>query len=720
MLPPLPNPALDANDVVWAVPSVDAAASMPIGNGEVVLNVWVEAGTGDLMVLIGRTDALSEICRILKLGRVRIHLSPSLLGGDFNQHLHLRDGTITVSGSEGEMRLFVDPDANVIHVVGRFAAPRAVRATFETWRNADRALPEAEGGSAWTVSGAPFPKIESADRVEEGKTDLTWFHRNETSVVPKLWEEQSLTGLPGAFDPLLHRTFGGRLTGKGLVSVGDRSLASPKPIGSLDLTIATHTAQGSLDDWRKGLAGQSRRSPQARAEGRNRAWWNGFWDRSWIAVGGESEDATLINRGYALQRYAQAIQSRGEFPIKFNGGYFSVEPTAMDKPFNPDWRQWGDAHWYQNVRFTVAPDLAAGDADLMESFFRLYERARPLAESRTAKYHGAKGAYFPETMTVFGTYAGGDYGWERAGKAPKDVDSPWWRYAWNQGPELVQVMLDRYEATRDERFLKERLLPMAESVLRYFDTRFPKDANGRILIDPAQAVETYWEGVVNDMPTTAGLIAITNRLAILPDLTPEQKAFFDRMKAAAPELPVKDGRLDMAQRYVDKTSNVENPALYAVWPFRLATLAHPDLLKAGREAFAVRKNNLDHGWGYDGEVAALLGLESEAVRILKNQVRNSNPKYRWPATWGPNYDWLPDQNHGGNLMTTAQLMILQAEPLGSGGPIQVLPCWPKEWDIDFRLHAPGNTTIHCVQKGGKIVTLTVEPAARRKDVVLPK
>lgn len=712
-----PNPALDANDVVWTTPSADAAGSMPIGNGEVVLNVWTEAATGDLMVLIGRTDALSEISRVLKLGRVRVHFSPSP-AGEFRQALHLRDGTISFERGGDRLRLFVDPAANVVHLAGRFSTPRSIRASLEVWRKTDRPLPEAEGGSAWTVQGGPFPKVESADRVENEPKGVTWFHRNETSVVPRLWEEQSLTGLPGAYDPLLHRTFGGRLAGKGLVGGSDGAIASAKPLESLDLTIATHTAQGPLDEWRKGLEDQARRSSLGQAERRNRTWWNRFWDRSWIAASGE-ENATLVTRGYALQRYAQAIQGRGEFPIKFNGGYFTVEPAAMGEPFDADWRRWGDSHWYQNVRFTVAPDLAAGDADLMESFFRLYERAKPLAESRTALYHGAKGAYFPETMSPFGTYAGGDYGWDRRGKQPNQIDSPWWRYAWNQGPELVQVMLDRYEYTQDEGFLRTRLLPMAESVLRYFDTRFRKDGDGRIVLDPAQVVETYRDGVVNDMPTTAGLNAVPRRLLALPGLTPEQRAFFAHMRDAAPTLPVKDGRLDMAQRYVDQTSNVENPALYAVWPFRLATLAHPELLEAGRQAFKVRKNNLDHGWGYDGEVAALLGLNDEATRILRNQVRNSNPKYRWPATWGPNFDWLPDQNHGGNLMATAQLMLLQAEPLAEGGAIRVLPAWPKAWDVDFLLHAPGETTVRCVQKGGKIVTLEVRPASRRKDVILP-
>ena len=37
-------------------------------------------------------------------------------------------------------------------------------------------------------------------------------------------------------------------------------------------------------------------------------------------------------------------------------------------------------------------------------------------------------------MTVWGTYANADYGWNRTGHQPKDVLCPYWAYAWNQGP----------------------------------------------------------------------------------------------------------------------------------------------------------------------------------------------------------------------------------------------------------------------------------------------
>ena len=431
-----------------------------------------------------------------------------------------------------------------------------------------------------------------------------------------------------------------------------------------------------------------------------------------------------IAHAYALQRYIQACGGRGPLPIKFNGGIFTVEPTAMGKTNNPDFRRWGDPYWWQNTRHMYHPMATSGDLEMTDPLFDMFERVRPLAEARTALYHGAKGAYFPETMTFWGTYANRDYGWNRKNFAPSEVSCKFWRYAWNQGPELVGLMLDRWDYQQDPQFLKTRIFPMAQSVLMYFDTRFKKDGNGKIVIDPAQAVETYWSEVVNDMPTVASLIDITKRLTALPEhlTTPEQRAFFAHMKAATPDLPLEnveaDGQtrrmLSPAQKYNPKRSNCENPELYAVWPARVATL-NTSLLEAGKLAYEKRRSKLPIGWGYDGNVAALLGLADEATRILATKCANSHPAYRWPATWGPNFDWLPDQNHGGNLLETTDLMLLQA----AGDKFRILPAWPKDWDVSFKLNAPHNTTVACVYRAGKIVSLDVTPPARAAAVILP-
>ena len=50
--------------------------------------------------------------------------------------------------------------------------------------------------------------------------------------------------------------------------------------------------------------------------------------------------------------------------------------------------------------------------------------------------------------------------------------------------------------------------------------------------------------------------------------------------------------------------------------------------------------------------------------------------------------------------------------------IFLLPAWPADWDVDFKLHAPYRTVIEGRVKDGKLIEMTVTPPSRRDDVVV--
>lgn len=731
-------------DVVWDSPSADSRGSMPLGNGEVTLNAWVETN-GDLQFYIGRSDSYSEISRLLKVGLIRVSLSPNPFqeGQPFSQHLNLHDGVMEISGG-GKMNqvaldIFIDPDKPVIYVTGKSAQPEMVSVTVESWRTQPRTL-ETNDVSDWTMEGAPFPLVESADQFlisqATANDGIVWYHRNETSVVPDTISLQGLTNAADAVkDPLLRRTFGGYLTGDGFVaqvnpaaahnldhlSPNDCRLVTRQPARLFSFRVACPCAQtDTAADWliqAADIAGLSFDAGEAMK--RNSWWWHDYWERSWIDITGNEQ--AFITRGYVLQRYIQACGGRGTLPIKFNGGAFTVPPDG--KMDDSDYRKWGDCHWWQNIRHMYYPMMESGDFEMTDPFFKLYEDATPICVARAKNYEGVEGVYFPETMTIWGTYGNHNYGWDRTGHKPSDVLCPWWAKTRNQGPELVCMMLNRWDYTQDTAFLQGQLLPMATGVLSYFDQRFPRNSNGKLLLSPTQVIETYWDNVTNDTPTIAGLRNITERLCDLPPnlTTPEERELFAKMRTACPDLPMQGHETNgmmvrviaPARDYNPKRHNVENPELYPVWPFMLYGLDKPDLQLA-RDTYAARgSHKLDVGWGPDGNCAAVLGMTDEAARILEVKCKNSNPDYRWPATWGPNFDWMPDQNHGGNLLNTAQLMLLQ----GDGRKILLFPAWPKDWDVDFKLHAPYQTTVEATLRGGKLVRLKVTPKYRAKDVV---
>ncbi|MCX7044877.1 MAG: DUF5703 domain-containing protein [Candidatus Sumerlaeota bacterium] len=426
-----------------------------------------------------------------------------------------------------------------------------------------------------------------------------------------------------------------------------------------------------------------------------------------------------VTRAYVLQRWMTACAGRGAFPIKFNGSIFCVEPKFTNgQPFNADYRQWGDCYWWQNTRLPYAPMLARGDFEMTAPLFKLCLDAIPVAKERSRIYYQCEGVYYPETMTFYGLYSNGDYGWNRKGKQPGDVACGYWKWAWNQGPELLMLMLDYYDYTQDRKFAQEQLAPAAREVLKYFDKRFPRDAKGKLLTTPTQAVETYWFSVTNDTPSVAGLNAVLARLVALPPdlMPPDQMAAWKRLRAECPPTPTRteNGKSFIlpAQWYDPKRSNCETPEFFAIYPFRLYGVGKPDL-ETARETYRRRIEKAVQGWQYAGMTAALCGLGDECRDIILKNARNSHARHRFPAMWGPNYDWLPDQCHGSNFMNTLQLMVLQAD----GGKIYPLPAWPKEWNVRFKLHAPQRTTVEGVFRNGKMESLKVEPKERAGDVV---
>ena len=86
---------VDTCNVVWDAPGTGANGSMPLGNGEVGVNLWVEKD-GDLLFYVARTDAWSECSQLLKLGRVRLAFTPNpfAAGLPFRQTLNLRRGCV--------------------------------------------------------------------------------------------------------------------------------------------------------------------------------------------------------------------------------------------------------------------------------------------------------------------------------------------------------------------------------------------------------------------------------------------------------------------------------------------------------------------------------------------------------------------------------------------------------------------------------------------------
>ena len=711
---------LDRYNVVWSTPSKDHNGSMPIGNGETGLNLWVEP-SGDLVFLIGRTDSWDENERLCKIGRVRIKFTPSLAGRGFKQTLKLRRGEIEIVGGEGDaavkVRVRVDANRQVVRVDADSRKDFRMRASLELWRDKRRTLGRGEDHG---VNGFKGAKTVYPDTLPGGqKNRIVWYHRNPVSPWKGTLELQHLQpAVKIGVDPLLHRTFGGVIRCAALVNAGDKVLKSAKAGREFHLSIHTHTlARATGDQWLAAIgkniaAADAIGFDKARAD--HRKWWDDFWTRSWIFAAGDA-DAEAATRAYVLQRWISAGGGRGNFPIKFNGTIFTVNTR-----FDPDYRQWGGCYWFQNTRLPYWPMLASGDHDMMRPLFRMFLAALPLAKIRTPIYFGHKGAFFPETMSFWGTYDNGGHGWgwRTKGKPGDPTVNSYIRFHYSGTLELLAMMIDYHAYTGDEEFLQKELLPTADEFLLWWDRHWGRDEKGKLKMFPSYACETYWN-CTNPAPDVAGLMWDIDRLLALSDeeIGAGRRARWTKFRKAIPAMPMMQiaGKpaIAPAEGKLPRRTNSENPELYAVFPFRIYGVGKPDL-KMAQHTFNHRRVKGNHGWRQDDTQAAFLGLTETAAAYVSGRAKNKHGPSRFPAIWGPNFDWLPDQTHGGNLMMALQSMLIQSDD----GKVRLLPAWPKKWDVDFKLHAPSGTVVEGSVKKGKLLKMKISPESRGKDVMV--
>jgi hypothetical protein len=664
---------------------------MPLGNGDIGLNVWVEQN-GDLAFYISKTDAWGgeldaqkDPCMkqggvLMKLGAIHVSVNPNPLAKStsFKQILKLRNGEIWIQEGEGKaavkLRVWVDANHPVIRVEAQSGSPVTVNVKLDNWR----------AGQTDIV-------------LDDQKNRIAWYHHNSATTNPHL----------------ANLTFGAIVKGKGLVSKGASTLQSGKVTSQLISIYPLTAVAGNGKEWLSKLEKQSAGIENLALEQTRTAhqkWWQQFWNRSHIFLHGD-EQANQVTRGYILQRFVTACAGRGTGPIKFNGSIFVVDnPNWKQKgkpdPQNADFRAWGGQYWFQNTRAMYWPRLMAGDFDMMLPLFNMYAKILPANEAQVKQFYNHGGAYFAETAPFWG---GLDF-------MGPDVKANYTNHYFTPILELSMMMLDYYEYTGDAQFARQTLLPVATAGLQFFDQHFGRDTTGKLLLDPDNSIEMFWK-VHNPAPDIAGLHAVLSRMIKLPAALVDDKTRqqWQKLYSQLPPLPVADDKkvlLPYTGAQTAKSFNSENPELYAIYPFRLYGIGKPDLDLA-LNTFNTRKQRAKGCWVQDPIQAAMVGLPDVAKDYVSFAFTRKSPDLKFLAFWASGNDYHPDEDNGGNGENGLQQMLMQAD----GKKIILLPAWPGDWDADFKLNAPYNTTVEGKVVKGKLLNLKVTPTSRMADVV---
>jgi hypothetical protein len=740
---------LDQMNPIWKTQSKNASESMPCGGGDIGLNVWVEQG--EVMIYLSQSGMFDENNALLKAGRLRLKLFPNPFNENFKQELILKDGAIKISGGNGllatTLTIWVDVFHPVVHVDIASGTKINTVASYESWRQEDRILTRKENSANSWKWYNKVSVITQKDQIGFDKNAIIFYHQNkDSSVFDATIRQEGLLAYKDQFqNPLKGKLFGGLMKGENMVPVGRDSgtyaqtkfgawqLKSKSPSNQAHLAVALNTVSNtSIGAFQNKLqqlvvTAFTNRNKQKQD---TKNWWNQYWNRSYVFINsnkGNEDENWQLSRNYQLFRYMLGCNALGKSPTKFNGGLFTVDPIFTDSSVHgtPDHRNWGGGlHTAQNQRLVYWPMLKSGDADLMQSQFDFYLKALHNAELRTRIYWNHAGASFTEQLENFGLPNVTEYGWKRpAGIDPGLEANAWLEYCWDTSLEFCEMILQSklYTGKNIKPYLQ-----LIESCLIFFDEHYqwmakqrgeqPLDARGKLLLYPGSATETF-KLTTNANSTIAGLRTVTQSLLQTGLLDANKTAYFKGFLQRLPDLSFGNYQghttLAPAQKW-ERVNNVESPQLYPVFPWGIYGVGKPGLDTAINtwryDTFAIKfRSHL--GWKQDNIFAARLGLVEEAKKW--NTLKLKNAERRFPAFWGPGFDWVPDHNWGGSGMIGLQEMLLQT----NGRKIYLLPTWPKEWDTHFKLHAPYQTTVEGRVHGGKLVELIVLPKERMKDVV---
>ncbi len=734
------------NHVIWTCQSKNSSESMPVGGGDIGVNVWVE--DGQVYLYLSRSGTFDENNTLLKLGRVKLKLSPNPFEGKtFKQELILKDGYVQITGVNdklnAQVNIWIDVFKPIVNLEVKANKNIVAEASYESWRFYDK-LTKGRENQQNSYKWAPQGDVKTLkDKITFKDNEVQFYHQNTNQTVFDVTvKQQGLENFKSnMFNPLKGLLFGGSMSGTNMLTSGMYDgnylgtpfqawkLKSAKPAKSHLVSIALNVSKISLDEWSSTLSNLKYNSTATylKAQQTTKIWWNNYWNKSFIYINSSDSLANQVGKNYQLFRYMLGTNAKGTWPTKFNGGLYTFDPQLTDTSlkFTPDFRNWGGGtHTAQNQRLVYWPMLKSGDFEMMKPQFDFYLNILKNAELRTEAAWGHKGGSFTEQIENFGLPNPTEYGWKRPVDFNKGMEyNAWLEYEWDTVLEFCMMILEteRYNGENIEKYM-----PLIESSLTFFREHYiylakergakALDANGHLVLYPGSAAETY-KMAYNATSTIAGLKTVLQRLIELKSASEEQKQNWKAMLNTIPPISFREFNSNPTiapAKLWERLNNTESPQLYPVFPWGIYGVGKPGLdtaINTYQLDPDVLKFRSHIGWKQDNIFAAKLGLTDEAARLTTLKLKDSGR--RFPAFWGPGYDWTPDHNWGGAGMIGLQEMLMQCD----GTKIMLFPAWPKTWDVHFKLYAPYQTTVEGILRNGKVENLKVIPESRTKDII---
>ena len=219
--------------------------------------------------------------------------------------------------------------------------------------------------------------------------------------------------------------------------------------------------------------------------------WANFWNRSYINIADDH-----IENLYYLSLFYSNSECRGKYPPLFTNGIWG---------FRHDFVPW-NYYFHYNMQHMYAPLEPSGHGELANSYYNMRAKGLKAAKKYTEKHSGKKGIFINDVTDRFGRGVFGE------------------THNCTPASQIAMAMYKHYRMSGDEKFLKEKALPIMKGAAEFYLGMFKKEEDGLYHIHGTSA----YEGNPDTHDTLTDIVmvkALFSALIKLEDdiITPEEK-----------------------------------------------------------------------------------------------------------------------------------------------------------------------------------------------------
>lgn len=459
-----------------------------------------------------------------------------------------------------------------------------------------------------------------------------------------------------------------------------------------------------------------------------------YFSRVSLDLGTSNKSRTPTSK--RLADHQAGVEDKALIPLLFNfGRYLTIAGSRKGSQamnLQGIWNPHFFAPWHSNYTVNINtqmnyfPTLMVGLPEMYQPLIELIEGVSKNGTESARDFYGADGWVCHHNTDL----------WRATNPVAGNAQWLFWNAC---GAWLCHHLMEYYEYTLDERFLRKKAYPIMRECARFYLSQLDDAEDGSRILFPSTSPENKFacEGGASAVSETTemtmaclrelfgNIIKVSELIGITDEITDSVRAEYPRLRKPTVG---SDGRLlewygempeiEIRHRHVSH--------MYGLHPaHEITPVKTPELAEACRKTLAVRGDD-GTGWSlaWKCNFFARLWDGDHALLLLKNQLRVCGTQNTVYTVGGGSYPNLmcahPPFQIDGNFGAVSGIaeMLLQSDV----DTVHIIPALPTEWkDVTVSgLRAKGKRKVSFKVKDGKLIEYKITGTPPKKVLVAGK